>query len=79
MPRYVAERLGLVPVTITRCLSKVTGGFSNPHFLYAGDDLPKLFPPDRYFSGGREWSGGKVLNDNEGKKCLGFWPQTWRK
>lgn len=77
VPRWAAEKTGLVPVTITRCPRAFEG--HRAQLLLYDWLLKDLFNPGEFMRPARDfWEGSLWIDDNAGKRCLAFWPQTWK-
>lgn len=82
MKRWQAEKIGLIPVVVHRCLRALSDEFGNspPHYLFHGHDLPMLFRSSEYFKPIVEsWDKGSDMIDTDGTACIGFWPYHLRK
>lgn len=81
MRRSTAERLGLLPVTISRCprAFEDNAAVSAPHFLFLKEGpggLRSLFPPQNYMLPKRDsWTGSLHTTNERGEKVIAFWPQ----
>ena len=79
MPRYLAERAGLIPVTVVRQLR----AFVNPGPVAPPTWLPlreyeraRLFLSDRYLPAIQaDWVGVRLVKDGYGRDAVAFWPQ----
>jgi hypothetical protein len=79
VPRYLGEKLGLVPVTIARCVRAFADdvGLSHPHLLFSCH-AREIFRPENYSAPRRPyWGKYLVMKDESGADVIAFWPQLF--
>jgi hypothetical protein len=81
LKRWQAERLGISPVTISRCFRALTdNSMCCCQFLLDVDDLPRLFRREHYFQPvNTYWQGAAIVKDESDRGVIGVFPFTFNK
>lgn len=79
MPRWVAEKCGIIPVTICRCIESYANGITPipRSWVHGPEELINLFQSDRYLKPiptAKTWGGLIYARDGFGRDCVTFWP-----
>lgn len=77
MPRWVAEKCGLIPVTVVRTIRAMEEGVKTfpISFVYTPEELSGLFQSGQYCTPAkRQEPGYWYSHDRDRNKCLCFWP-----